>query len=131
MSMGKNFLKSSLQNASFNIIFQVSRSYESAFIHNNWLPNAVFPTIYSLSHLKKLYHVYLRLCQVGFRVVTFLLNAFVLRNISQDVIGVMNVRLLLLESTILFLSREAFRRALLSRTTEHNWPQVINLLWLT
>ncbi|BES98554.1 Rft protein [Nesidiocoris tenuis] len=88
--MGKNFLKSSLQNASFNIIFQV-----------------------------------------GFRVVTFLLNAFVLRNISQDVIGVMNVRLLLLESTILFLSREAFRRALLSRTTEHNWPQVINLLWLT
>ncbi|KAF6201715.1 hypothetical protein GE061_004110 [Apolygus lucorum] len=88
--MGKNFLKSSLQNASFNIIFQV-----------------------------------------GFRVVTFLLNAFVLRNISQDVIGVMNVRLLLLESTILFLSREAFRRALLSRTTEHNWPQVINLVWLT
>ncbi|XP_073974876.1 man(5)GlcNAc(2)-PP-dolichol translocation protein RFT1 isoform X2 [Rhodnius prolixus] len=88
--MGKNFLKSSLHNASFNIIFQV-----------------------------------------GFRIVTFLLNAFVLRNISQAVLGVMNVRLLLLESTILFLSREAFRRACLTRSTEHNWPQVINLLWIT
>ncbi|XP_014287968.1 man(5)GlcNAc(2)-PP-dolichol translocation protein RFT1 isoform X1 [Halyomorpha halys] len=88
--MGKNFLKSSLQNASFNIIFQLV-----------------------------------------FRVVTFLLNAFVLRNISQAVVGVMNVRLLLLESTILFLSREAFRRACLSKTTEHNWPQVVNLIWLT
>ncbi|KAJ9583564.1 hypothetical protein L9F63_022098 [Diploptera punctata] len=43
----------------------------------------------------------------------------------------MNVRLLLLESTILFLSREAFRRACLTKTTEHNWAQVINLLWLT
>ncbi|XP_039287044.1 protein RFT1 homolog [Nilaparvata lugens] len=43
----------------------------------------------------------------------------------------MNVRLLLLESTILFLSREAFRRACLSKTVNHNWTQVINLLWLT
>ncbi|XP_067011632.2 man(5)GlcNAc(2)-PP-dolichol translocation protein RFT1 [Anabrus simplex] len=87
--MGKNYLKSSLQNASFNIVFQVL-----------------------------------------FRCVTFILNAFVLRHVSQAVVGVMNVRLLLLESTILFLSREAFRRACLSKTSEHNWPQVINLLWL-
>ncbi|XP_023711319.1 protein RFT1 homolog isoform X2 [Cryptotermes secundus] len=88
--MARNFLKSSLQNASFNIIFQII-----------------------------------------FRCVTFGLNAFVLRHVSQSVVGVMNVRLLLLESTILFLSREAFRRACLSKTTEHNWAQVINLLWLT
>ncbi|XP_021922938.1 protein RFT1 homolog isoform X2 [Zootermopsis nevadensis] len=88
--MARNFLKSSLQNASFNIIFQIL-----------------------------------------FRCVTFGLNAFVLRHVSQSVVGVMNVRLLLLESTILFLSREAFRRACLSKTTEHNWAQVINLLWLT
>ncbi|XP_069690286.1 man(5)GlcNAc(2)-PP-dolichol translocation protein RFT1-like [Periplaneta americana] len=66
-----------------------------------------------------------------FRFVTFGLNAFVLRYVSQSVVGVMNVRLLLLESTILFLSREAFRRACLSKTTDHNWAQVINLLWLT
>lgn len=47
-------------------------------------------------------------------------------------VGVMNVRLLLLESTILFLSREAFRRACLSQTSgSRSWPQIINLLWLT
>ncbi|PSN56321.1 Protein RFT1 [Blattella germanica] len=69
--------------------------------------------------------------QILFRCVTFGLNAFVLRHVSQSVVGVMNVRLLLLESTILFLSREAFRRACLSKTTEHNWAQVINLLWIT
>ncbi|XP_069693388.1 man(5)GlcNAc(2)-PP-dolichol translocation protein RFT1-like [Periplaneta americana] len=88
--MARNYLKSSLQNASFSIIFQIV-----------------------------------------FRFVTFGLNAFVLRYVSQSVVGVMNVRLLLLESTILFLSREAFRRACLSKTTDHNWAQVINLLWLT
>ena len=88
--MARNFLKSSLQNASFNIIFQIL-----------------------------------------FRCVTFVLNAFVLRYVGQSVLGVMNVRLLLLESTILFVSREAFRRACLSKTTEHNWAQVVNLLWLT
>lgn len=87
--MARNFLRSSLQTASFNIIFQVV-----------------------------------------FRCVTFGLNAFVLRHVTQSVVGVMNVRLLLLESTILFLSREAFRRACLSKTTEHNWAQVINLLWM-
>nr|CAD7572183.1 unnamed protein product [Timema californicum] len=69
--------------------------------------------------------------RILFRCVTFVLNAFVLRHVSQDVVGVMNVRLLLLESTILYLSREAFRRACLSKTTDHNWAQVINLLWLT
>uniref|UniRef100_A0A1B6DLV9 Protein RFT1 homolog n=1 Tax=Clastoptera arizonana TaxID=38151 RepID=A0A1B6DLV9_9HEMI len=88
--MGKNFLKSSLEDASFNIIFQIL-----------------------------------------FRCMTFLMNAFVLRHVNQAIIGVMNVRLLLLESTILFLSREAFRRACLSKSSEHNWRQVINLVWLT
>ncbi|KAJ1524816.1 hypothetical protein ONE63_009686 [Megalurothrips usitatus] len=88
--MPPNILSSSLQNASFNIIFQI-----------------------------------------GFRILTFLLNAFVLRHVSQAAVGVMNVRLLLLESTLLFLSREAFRRACLSKTSEHYWPKVINLVWLT
>ncbi|XP_026677215.1 protein RFT1 homolog [Diaphorina citri] len=69
--------------------------------------------------------------QIMFRGVTFGMNVFVLRHLNQDVIGVMNVRLLLLESTVLFLSREAFRRACISQTTQHNWPQVINLIWLT
>lgn len=47
----------------------------------------------------------------------------------------MNVRLLLLESTLLFLSREAINRAALSATTQQRekciWPQLINQMWLT
>ncbi|XP_064154766.1 protein RFT1 homolog [Anguilla rostrata] len=70
------------------------------------------------------------LLQVMFRVLTFLLNAFTLRFVSKELIGVVNVRLTLLYSTVVFLSREAFRRACLSGKAEHNWRQIINLLWL-
>ncbi|KAK2914995.1 man(5)GlcNAc(2)-PP-dolichol translocation protein RFT1 [Channa argus] len=73
------------------------------------------------------------LLQVMFRVLTFLLNAFTLRFVSKELIGVVNVRLTLLYSTLVFLSREAFRRACLSggSGTTHSWRQVINMLWLT
>ncbi|XP_068598864.1 man(5)GlcNAc(2)-PP-dolichol translocation protein RFT1 [Brachionichthys hirsutus] len=71
--------------------------------------------------------------QVMLRGVTFSLNAFTLRFVSKELIGVVNVRLTLLYSTLVFLSREAFRRACLSRVSEtrHRWRQIINLLWLT
>lgn len=65
------------------------------------------------------------------RGVTFVLNAFVVRHVGQAVLGVINVRLLLLESMILFLSREPFMKACLTNTVEHNWAQVVNLLWMT
>ncbi|XP_051933265.1 protein RFT1 homolog [Hippocampus zosterae] len=73
------------------------------------------------------------LLQVMFRVLTFLLNAFTLRFVSKELIGVVNVRLTLLYSTLVFLSREAFRRACLSGSADgkRNWRQLINLLWLT
>uniref|UniRef100_A0A671N5C6 Protein RFT1 homolog n=1 Tax=Sinocyclocheilus anshuiensis TaxID=1608454 RepID=A0A671N5C6_9TELE len=72
------------------------------------------------------------LLQVMFRVLTFLLNAFTLRFVSKELIGVVNVRLMLLYSTLVFLSREAFRRAcLISEGAGRNWRKVINLLWLT
>ncbi|CAN9511676.1 unnamed protein product [Ophioblennius macclurei] len=73
------------------------------------------------------------LLQVMFRLLTFLLNAFTLRFVSKELIGVVNVRLTLLYSTLVFLSREAFRRACLSGEsgTNRSWRQVINLLWLT
>lgn len=69
--------------------------------------------------------------QIFCRCVTFVLNAFVVRHVGQAVLGVINVRLLLLESMILFLSREPFMKACLTNTAEHNWAQVVNLLWLT
>ncbi|KAJ0176582.1 hypothetical protein K1T71_007761 [Dendrolimus kikuchii] len=88
--MGRNLLMSSLENASFNIIFQIL-----------------------------------------FRCITFIINAWVIRNVGHEVLGIMNVRLLLLESTILFLSREAFNRACLGQKDEINWNQLMNQIWLS
>lgn len=88
--MGRNLLMSSLENASFNIIFQIL-----------------------------------------FRCITFLINAWVIRNIGHEVLGIMNVRLLLLESTILFLSREPFNRACLGQKDEFSWSHLINQIWLS
>lgn len=88
--MGRNLLMSSLENASFNIIFQIL-----------------------------------------FRCVTFVINAWVIRNVGHEVLGIMNVRLLLLESTILFLSREPFNRACLGQKDENTWRELINQIWLS
>ncbi|XP_043406540.1 protein RFT1 homolog isoform X3 [Chelonia mydas] len=71
------------------------------------------------------------LLQILFRVITFGLNAFTLRYVSKEMIGLVNVRLTLLYSTVVFLAREAFRRACLSGSTKRNWTKTINLLWLT
>ncbi|MBZ3889429.1 Protein RFT1-like protein [Sciurus carolinensis] len=68
---------------------------------------------------------------VFFRVITFFLNAFILRFLSKEIVGIVNVRLTLLYSTITFLAREAFRRACLSGSAQRDWSQTLNLLWLT
>lgn len=69
------------------------------------------------------------------RCITFGINSFVLRIVDRNALGIMNVRLLLLESTLSFLSREAIRKATLSSTSrpndKHIWPPIINQLWLT
>ncbi|XP_059795901.1 protein RFT1 homolog [Balaenoptera ricei] len=71
------------------------------------------------------------LLQVVFRLITFVLNAFILRFLSKEIVGIVNVRLTLLYSTTIFLAREAFRRACLSGSTQRDWSQTLNLLWLT
>ncbi|XP_014648471.1 PREDICTED: protein RFT1 homolog [Ceratotherium simum simum] len=71
------------------------------------------------------------LLQVLFRLITFVLNAFILRFLSKEIVGIVNVRLTLLYSTTVFLAREAFRRACLSGGTQRDWRQTLNLLWLT
>lgn len=88
--MGRNLLMSSLENASFNILFQIL-----------------------------------------FRCITFVINAWVIRNVGHEVLGIMNVRLLLLESTILFLSREPFNRACLGKKDEFTWTHIVNQIWLS
>nr|XP_034962061.1 protein RFT1 homolog isoform X1 [Zootoca vivipara] len=69
------------------------------------------------------------LLQILFRLITFGLNAFTLRYVSKEIIGIVNVRLMLLYSTVVFLAREAFRRACLSGSTRRNWTKTFNLLW--
>ncbi|KAJ6643609.1 Protein RFT1 like [Pseudolycoriella hygida] len=73
--------------------------------------------------------------QIFCRCITFGINAFIVRNVGRTVLGIMNVRLLLLESTLIFLSREAISRASLSSTTQKKnkstWPQLINQIWTT
>lgn len=118
--MKKNFLKSSVENASLNILLQVNSYLFTFVIYCNNVFH-YFNVFFNINNLFK----------IAFRCLTFVINAFVLRHVSQNEIGVTNVRLLLLESTILFLSREAFRRACLTDTLHHNWPKVINLIWLS
>ncbi|XP_023476053.1 man(5)GlcNAc(2)-PP-dolichol translocation protein RFT1 isoform X3 [Equus przewalskii] len=71
------------------------------------------------------------LLQVLFRLITFVLNAFILRFLSKEIVGIVNVRLTLLYSTTIFLAREAFRRACLTGGAQRDWSQTFNLLWLT
>ena len=67
--------------------------------------------------------------QVTFRILTFVMNGILLRYTTKDMIGIVNVRLMLLNQTIVFVAREAFRKACLSKTADKRWAQVINLLW--
>ena len=67
--------------------------------------------------------------QVTFRLLTFIMNGILLRYTTKDMIGIVNVRLMLLNQTIVFVAREAFRKVCLSKTSDKKWPQVINLLW--
>lgn len=137
--MCRNVLKSSIHSASISIVFQVSIS-QCVRLNSARLarPNVRCVCASNISGMRakvgsKLNeYVYLQICC---RCVTFGIGSFVLRIVDRDVLGIMNVRLLLLESTILFLSREAIRKATLSSTGRPHdkqlWPHIINQLWLT
>ncbi|KAM4722414.1 man(5)GlcNAc(2)-PP-dolichol translocation protein RFT1 [Rhinophrynus dorsalis] len=73
---------------------------------------------------------YSMVLQVLFRVLTFALNAFTLRYVSKEIIGIVNVRLTLFYTTVVFLAREAFRRACLSHSSQQSWRNTIHLIWL-
>ncbi len=69
--------------------------------------------------------------QISFRVFSFILNAVLFRYVSTDLIGACNFRLALLYTTVMFLSREPFRRALPSIDTKKSkWQSFLNSLWL-
>ncbi|EGT43442.1 hypothetical protein CAEBREN_08362 [Caenorhabditis brenneri] len=62
------------------------------------------------------------------RVISFAINMYLLRRIDNDVLGLVNVRLTLLYSSILFLTREPLRKAEIMRGS---LPKFVNLLWLS
>ena len=68
--------------------------------------------------------------QIACKLITFGLNSLILRHISKDLLGVVNVRLLLLHTTVLFLCREGIRRACSGNLQKHDWKASINLIWL-
>ncbi|CAF3803158.1 unnamed protein product, partial [Rotaria magnacalcarata] len=69
-------------------------------------------------------------CKILFRFLHFFLNGLILRQIDVNIIGIANVRLQLLYTTILFLSREAFRRTVPKLNDRSSIHHYINLVWL-
>jgi oligosaccharide translocation protein RFT1 len=69
------------------------------------------------------------LCKLLFRCLHFFLNALIFRQIDPNIIGIANVRLQLLYTTILFLSREAFRRTVPKLNDLRSVHHYINLIW--
>jgi oligosaccharide translocation protein RFT1 len=68
-------------------------------------------------------------CKLLFRCLHFFLNALIFRQIDPNLIGIANVRLQLLYTTILFLSREAFRRTVPKLNDLRSVHHYINLIW--
>lgn len=73
---------------------------------------------------------YNMILQLSFRLLSFVLNAALYRNVHTDLIGACNFRLALLYTTVMFLSREPFRRALPNISDVKQFEKFINSLWL-
>lgn len=69
--------------------------------------------------------------QFFLKIISFTLNMVIIRHLSKDMLGVINIRLFLLNTTVLFLSTEAIDNACLSKFEDRNWTHIINLSWLT
>lgn len=73
--------------------------------------------------------------QIILRVVTFVANACILRFVSASILGIINVRLMLLYTTIQFISREPFRRTLApnsdkfsgNNTQSTRWQEIVRV----
>ncbi|RNA21997.1 RFT1 -like protein [Brachionus plicatilis] len=73
---------------------------------------------------------YNMILQLTFRLLSFVLNAVLYRNVHTDLIGACNFRLALLYTTVMFLSREPFRRALPTMSDVKQFDKFVNSLWL-
>ena len=68
--------------------------------------------------------------QIVFRLLNFAINAILLRYVEKDVIGLANVRLALLYTTVVFFAREAVRKACLEVGSATR-QQRVNLSWVS
>lgn len=77
---------------------------------------------------------YNMILQISFRLISFVLNAILFRYVHTDLIGACNFRLALLYTTVMFLSREPFRRALpnlnVFSSSGKKFSSFVNSLWL-
>ncbi|KAF8374951.1 rfth-1 [Pristionchus pacificus] len=62
------------------------------------------------------------------RLLSFGINMYLLRVVDSSVIGLVNVRLMLLYDTVLFLTREPMRKASI---LNENLQRFVNLIWLS
>ena len=69
-------------------------------------------------------------CQVGLRASTFIANAVILRYSDKSLLGIINVRLMLLYTTCQFFCREATRRACTSDAKLYRWNVSVNCIWM-
>lgn len=106
----------------FKIVVDFLESYKNLIMENNpqELNSFVFKSISGNIVL-----------QFSFRIFSFILNALLFRSVDTALIGACNLNLALLYSTVLFLSREPFRRSLPNLTTRANNKQaLVNSIWL-
>ncbi|CAD5113179.1 DgyrCDS2367 [Dimorphilus gyrociliatus] len=70
--------------------------------------------------------------QFMFRMSSFILNTLIIRQTSKELLGVVNVRLTLLYTTLLFVTQECFKKACTNRNSVKNkpWSEINNVLWL-
>lgn len=70
------------------------------------------------------------LSQVSGRLLTFVLNAILLRYVSRESLGIINVRLLLIYTSVQFISREPFRRSVtIIDMDKHNLKSTITFIF--
>ena len=69
-------------------------------------------------------------CKLISLILNLIFNSLIIRRVNLNLIGIANIRLELLYSTILFLSRESLRGYSPNLTTIHSIYHYINLIWL-
>lgn len=83
--------------------------------------------VYSLLNCETILNLNLKLL---FHLMKIIFNSLIIRSINLNIIGLANIRLELIYSTLLFLSRDILRRNIPKLNNIHSIYHYINLIWL-